>query len=105
MERVWNKLWLASTIYVNTWAMSTYFYGWFSYYSTGGTQHTLQYKQLLTESSLSKMHKLLCMFMAVCTPVYEPRRRKASYSDYQMTCTSINMQYNNGKSYYQARNK
>lgn len=103
MEIAWNKLWLASTIYVNTWAMSTYFYGLFSYYSTGATQHTLQYKQLLTESSLSKMHKLQCMFMAVHAPVYEPRWRKASYSDYQMTC--INMQYNNRKNYYQAKNK
>ena len=63
----------------------------------------LQYKQLLTECSLSKMHKLLCMFMAVYTPVYEPRWMKASYSDYQMTC--INMQYSNRKSYYQTRNK
>jgi hypothetical protein len=81
MERAWNKLWLASTTYVNKWAMSKYFYDLFSYYSTAGTKHMLQYKRLLTECSLSKMHKLLCMFMAVCTPIYEARWRKASYTN------------------------
>ena len=57
MEQAWNKLWLESSIYVNIWAISTYFYGLFSYYSTGGMQHMLQYKQLLTECSLIKMYK------------------------------------------------